>query len=270
MRELGVFTALALSGMTACAERIVSPDAIPEPALSSKAAPKPWPNDVEARRQAEIIAEDARRRSAVRPRLASPSASFKPERRPKTQAPPLPQVSQQPKEPSISPHLPVVAALPPPPEPAEPNFPVAALMPPPPEPAEPTFPSTPPAIALPSPPEPPTSTLPDASLEAMMPLPPEPAEPSFPVAALPPSPEPAEPSLPARHAQGETAAESSISIPFPELTSYLSLRPRFDWVDTVGAIEVLRGPQSEALEASPVKGIPSLIRNPWPLPTDAS
>jgi hypothetical protein len=259
MRKLGVFTALALSGMTvSCAERIVSPAAIPKPALSPKAALEPRPDNVEARRQVEKITEDARRRSAIRSRQAISRPSVKPEQRPETQAP-QPQVSQQPQETSIWPDPPTVAALPPPLEPAEPNFPVAALMPPPPEPAEPTFPSTPP--------EPVEPTLPEVSPEAAMPPPPEPAEPSFPVAALmPPPPEPAEPSLPS---QEEIAAESPVSIPFPDLPSYLSLRPRFDWVDTVGAIEVPRSPQSEAFEADAETHVPSLIRNPWPLPTDA-
>jgi len=81
-----------------------------------------------------------------------------------------------------------------------------------------------------------------------MPAPPEPAEPSFPVAALMPALP--EPSLPP-HSQEQIAAESSIPIPFPDLPSYLSLRPRFEWVDTVGAIELPHNPLSEALEASP-------------------
>jgi hypothetical protein len=260
MRKLGVFAALALSGlMVSCAERMVNPAIIPKPP-PPKAAPKPRPNNVEAGRQAEKITEDAKRRSVIRPRPVRPSASVKPERRPETLAP-LPQVSQQPEETSISPDPPTVAALPLPLEPAEPNLPVAALMPPPPEPAEPTFPSTSPEPAEP--------TLPDVSPEAAMPPPPEPAEPSFPVAALmPPPPEPAEPSLPS---QEEIAAENPISISFPDLPSYLSLRPRFDWVDTVGTIEVPRSPQPEALEDSAERQVPSLIRNPWPLlPTDAS
>jgi hypothetical protein len=260
MRKLGVFAALVLSGMTACAERIVSPAAIPEPALSPTAAPKPRPDNVEARRQAEAIAEDARKRSAVRSRQAISNPSVKPEQRPETQAP-LPQVSQQSRETPIWREPPVSAALPPPPEPAEPNVPVAALMLPPPEPAEPTFPS--------ASPEPAGPTLPDVSPEAAMPPPLEPAEPSFPVAALmPPPPVPAEPSLPS---QEEIAAENPISISFPDLPSYLSLRPRFDWVDTVGTIEVPRSPQPEALEDSAERQVPSLIRNPWPLlPTDAT
>jgi hypothetical protein len=103
-----------------------------------------------------------------------------------------------------------------------------------------------------------------------MPPLPEPAEPTFPVAALIPLPlEPAEPTLPS-HSQEEIAAESPLSIPFPEAPSYLSLRPRFDWVDAVGAIELPSRPLSEALEASPEEQIPRLIRDPWPHSTDAS
>jgi hypothetical protein len=96
-----------------------------------------------------------------------------------------------------------------------------------------------------------------------MPSPPDPAEPSFPGAALmPPFPEPAEPSLPS---QEEAIIEGSIPIPFPDLASNLSLRSQFNWVDTVGSIEVPHSPLSDAREASPEEGIPSLIRNPWPL-----
>jgi len=101
-----------------------------------------------------------------------------------------------------------------------------------------------------------------------LPPPPEPAEPNFPFAALmPPPPEPAEPSLPS---QEEVIIEGSIPIPFPDLASNLSLRPQFEWVDTVGSIEVPRSPLSDAREASPEEGIPSLIRNPWPLPMEGN
>jgi hypothetical protein len=154
MRNLGVLTALALSWITAsCAERMVSPTVIPEPVRTPQAGPKPPLNSVEARRQTETI--DARKRSAIRPRRVSPSASFKTEQPPEPQTP-LPQELQQPQatptgraavavpppttEPDAS-DFPYAALMPPPPEPAEPSFPVAVLMPPPPEPAEPSLPS---------------------------------------------------------------------------------------------------------------------------------
>jgi hypothetical protein len=267
MHKFGVFTALALSWITAsCAERMVHSAVIPQP-MPLKAAPKSSPNNVEARYRAETIANDARMRSAIHAHQVTPSASVKPEPSPEPQAP-LPQVSQQPKQTPISREPPATVVLPPPSEPAEPNFPVAALMPPPPEPAEPTFPSVSPIVELPPSPEPAAPMLPEVPIEAALPPPPEPAEPSFPVATLmPPPPEPAEPLLPS---QEEVAAESPISIPFPDLASFLSLRPRFDWVDTVGAIEVAHSPRSKALETNPEEQIPRLIRNPWPLATDAS
>jgi hypothetical protein len=267
MRKLGVLTALALSGLTAaCAERLASPAMTSKPAPASRAETNLRPNNVETRREAEKITEDIRKPTAIRVQEALPSTSARPEQRPEPQVP-LPQVPREPQETLIEHASPVDAALPPRPEPAEPNFPVAALMPPPPEPAEPTFPSAPPAIALRSPPEPPTSTLSEVLPEAAMPAPPELAEPSFPVAALmPPPPAPAEPSLPS---QEEIAAESPITIPLSEPPSYLSLRPRFDWVDTVGAIEIPHSPRSETVETSPQRRIPSLIQNPWPLLTDA-
>jgi hypothetical protein len=84
---------------------------------------------------------------------------------------------------------------------------------------------------------------------------------------MPPPPEPAEPSLPS---QEEVIIEGSNPIPFPDLASNLSLRPQFEWVDTVGSIEVPRSPLSDAREASPEEGIPSLIRNPWPLPMEGN
>jgi hypothetical protein len=269
MHKFGVFAALTLSWITAsCAERMVHPAVIPQP-TSPKAASMPSPNNVEAKHRTETIAENTGKRSAIRSRPVTPGASAKPMPPPESQAP-LPQVSQQPEETSISPNPPEVVALPPPPEPAEPNFPVAALMPPPPEPAEPTFPSTPRAIDISSPPEPSTSILPEVLSESAMPPPPDPAEPSFPVATLmPPLPEPAEPSLP-QPPQEQIAAESPIPILFPDLPSHLSLRPRFDWVDTVGAIDLPHNPLSEALEASPEERTPSLIRNPWPLSIDGT
>jgi hypothetical protein len=268
MRKLGVLTALALSGMTAaCAERLASPAMMPKPAPARAAEFKPRPNTGETRRQAKKVMEDTRKRSAIRVREVLPNTSVRPEQRPEPLTS-LPHVLRGHQETQLQHDPPVVAVLEPRPEPAEANVPVAALMPPLPEPAEPTFPSAPPPIELPSPAEPVTSTLPMALSEAAMPAPPEPAEPSFPVAALmPPPPTSAEPSLPS---QEEVIAESLITIPLPEPPSYLSLRPRFDWVDTVGAIEVPPRARSEALETSPKTPTPSLVRDPWPLPRDAS
>jgi hypothetical protein len=245
MRQFGVLTALALTWITAsCAERIVPPAVQIEPPAQI-AASKQRPANVEPRRQAEKIAEGTRNFSAISPRQVTPSANVRPVPPSEPQAQLL-QGSQQPKETPTSREPPAVVALPPPPEPVEPNFPVAVLMPP------------------------PTSTLPEVSPKAAMPPPPDPAEPNFPVATLmPPLPEPAEPSLPPP-LEEQIAAESPTPIPFPDLPSYVSLRPRFDWVDTVGAIDLPLNPLSEALEASPEKRSPSLIQNPWPLSTDGT
>jgi hypothetical protein len=251
MHKFGVFAALTLSWITAsCAERMVHPAVMPQPTLP-RVALKTQLHNVEVRHRAETIAENTGKRSAIRPpRQVAQSASVKPEPSPEPQAP-LPQGSQRPKETPTSRELPAVGVLPPPPEPAEP-----------------TFPSTPPAIDLSSPREPPTSILPEVSAEAAMPPPPDPAEPSFPVATLmPPLPEPAEPSLPPPP-QEQIAAESPTPILFPDIPSYLSLRPRFDWVDTVGAIELPQNPLSETLEAGAEQRTPSLIRNSWPLSVD--
>jgi hypothetical protein len=265
MHKFGVFTALALSWITAsCAERMANSAVIPEP-TSPKAASKPVPNDVKMRRRAETVAESTRRGSAVRSHEVTPSASVRPKPSPEPQAP-LPQVSPRPMEPPIWREPPAAAALPPPPEPAEPNFPVATLMPPPPEPDGQTYSSTPRTIELPPPPEPPISTLREVTAEATMPSPPDPAEPSFPMTTLKPT-EPAQPSL-SLHSQEQIATESPL--PFPDLPSYLSLRPRFDWVDTVSAITLPYNLLPEAVEPSPVEGAPSLIRNPWPPPLDGT
>jgi hypothetical protein len=70
--------------------------------------------------------------------------------------------------------------------------------------------------------------------------------------------------------QEEAIIEGSNPIPFPDLASNLSLRPQFEWVNTVGSIEVPHSPLSDAREASPEEGIPSLIRNPWPLAMEGS
>ena len=233
MRKFGVFAALTLSWITiSCAEKMVHPAVIPLP-TSPKAVSKPRPPNVEARRQAL-----------------------------------LPQKPPQPKQNPLSRERTAVMALPPL-EPAEPSFPVAARMPPPPDPAEPSFPSTPPAIVS-SPREPPATALPDVLLEAAMPAPPDPAEPSFPVASLvPPVSAPAEPSLP-QSPQEQIAAGGPIAIPLPDPPAYLSLRPRFDWVDTVGAIELPHSPPFKAPDAGSGQRIPSLIQYPWPLSLDGT
>jgi hypothetical protein len=269
MRKFGVLTALTLSWITAsCAERMVHQGVIHH-SNPPKAASRPIPNNVEVRRRAETIAENTGKRPAIRSGQVTPSASVKPEQPPELEAQ-SPQASEQPPEAQTSPDPPMATVLPPPLETDESNFPFAALMPPPPEPAEPTFPSVSPIVELQAPAEPATSVLPEVPIEAALPPPPEPAEPSFPVATLmSPPPEPAEPSLPPPP-QAQIAAESLIPILFPDLPSYLSLSPRFDWVDTVGAIEVPRGPVPETSEASPEKQIPSLIRSPWALPTDGT
>jgi hypothetical protein len=261
MRQFGVFAALTLTWITAsCGERMVHPAVMPEPP-APKAASKLRSANVEPRHQAEKIAENTGKRSAIPPGQVSPSASVKSEQPPASEVLP-PQASEQPPEAQTSPEPPIATVLPPPLEPDESNFPFAALMPPPPEPAEPTFPS----VELPPPLEPAVPVLPEVPIEAALPPPPEPAEPSFPVAALiPPPSEPAEPSFPS---QEEVIIEGSILIPFPDLPSYVSLRPRFDWVDTVGAIDLPLNPQTKALEASPEERTPSLIRNPWPVPMD--
>ena len=269
MRKFGVFTALTLSWITAsCAERMAHPAVVTQP-TPPKAASKPRSNNVEARHRAETIAENTGKRSAIPPRQVSPSAIVESEQPPEFEAQPL-QASEQPPEAQTSPGPPMATVLPPPLEPDESNFPFAALMPPPPEPAEPIFPSVSTTVELLPPLEPATPVLPEVPIEAALPPPPEPAEPSFPVATLmSPPPEPAEPSL-SPPPQAQIAAESLILIPFPDLALNLSLRPRFDWVDTVGAIEVPHSPLSEALEVSPEERIPSLIRNPWPLSTDGT
>jgi hypothetical protein len=267
MHKFRMLTALALSWITAsCAETMMNPAIIPQ-STPPKGASKPISNNVEVRRRAETIAENTGKRSTIRSRQVTPSANVKPEQSPEPQAP-LPQASEQPPEAQTSSDPPMATVLPPPMETDEANFPFAALMPPPPEPAEPTFPSASLTVELPPPLEPAAPVLPEGPIEAALPPPPEPAEPSFPIAALiPPPSEPAEPSLPS---QEEVIIEGSILIPFPDLSSNLSLRPQFDWVDTVGSIEVPHSPLSDAREASPEEGIPSLIRNPWPLPMDGS
>jgi hypothetical protein len=257
MRNSRVFAALILGAMAAsCAERMVSPSTVPKP-FPPEVAPKPRLNNVEVRRQTERVAEDAGPSSGIR--SVSQRARSK-QQRPEQQAPP-PQAAQR-RQATLTGRE-AVAVLPPSTEPDESNFPFEALMPPPAEPAEPTFPSALTASKIPPPPEPVAPIQPEVPLAAAMPPPPDPAEPSFPVAALMPSPpEAAEPSLPS---QEEIVAETPISIPLPDLPAYLSLRPRFEWVDTVGAIEVPREPMPDTSEVSPEKQIPALIQSPWPL-----
>jgi hypothetical protein len=216
MRKLRMLTALAVIGVSACAERMVKPAVVPAPP-APKAAPKPRPTNVELRRQAEKIADGTRNLSVIRPRQVSPTASIRPEQPRESEAKP-PKASAQTLETQTSSDPPRATVLPPPFEPDESNFPFAALMPPPPEPAEPTFPSVAPTVELPPPPQPAAPGLPGMPIEAAMPPPSEPAQPSFPVVELlPPPSEPAEPSLPS---QEEIIAESSNSIPFPYGTSF--------------------------------------------------
>ncbi len=262
MRKLGVFTAVALSGiLVSCAERVVSSAGISKPA--PEAAPQPRPNKVVPGRQAGRIAERNTNHLAARPRQANPSAGVKPEQLPIPQAP-LAQTSQQPQEPPIGREPPMSTVLPPP-EPDKSNFLFEALMPPPADPAEPILPSAPTVSETPPLSEPAEPILPEVSAEVEMPLPPEPAEPSFPVAtSMPPPPEPAEPSLPS---QEEIVAESSI--PFPELSAPLSMQPHFDWEEVTGSLDIPRSPLAEAFEATSERQVPSITRNPWPLPVDA-
>jgi hypothetical protein len=265
MHKFGVFTALALSWITAsCAERMVHPAVIPQP-TPPKAVPKPQP-EIEVRSQAERIAEETRKRLAVRSRQVNPSAGVKSAQPSRPQAPPL-ETSQQPSKPPVG-REPLVEVALPPPEPDESNFPFAALMPPPPEAAEPVFPLIPPVVELPLPPEPTAPLRPEVPIEEAMPAPPELTEPSFPVAApMPLPPEPAEPSLPSRE---EITAQSSVPIPYPELSAPLSLQPRIDWEEVTGSFEIPRSQRSEASDLSREERIPSLIRNPWPLLRDGS
>jgi hypothetical protein len=287
MRNLGAIAALILSGMTAsCAQRVVPSANIASPAPAPETVPDLHPKMLGESRRAAVDMEGAEKRLAPRSRQADARAGT--ERSPEAQTSKS-QKSQASREPWRNP--PSVAALPPPPEPGESSPPAAALLPPPPEPAEPASPSTPHRIApvpveaaIPAPPEPAAPTLPSAppatepaptpeaaipsitelSPEAVMPPLPEPAEPSFPTAALTPPPEPAEPSLPE---QELTAAEPSVSIPFPELTENMSLRPRSDWRDVTETFSIPPSLLSGAYGTDPERGYPSLVRNPWPLPT---
>jgi len=111
--------------------------------------------------------------------------------------------------------------------------------------------------------EPAAPSVADLSPEAMMPPVPEPAEPSFPTATLMPGPpEPAEPSLPEEEA---IASDAPVSLPFPDLTENLSLRPRSDWRDITETFSIPPSLLSGAFETDPERRYPSLIRDPWPL-----
>jgi hypothetical protein len=100
MHKFGVFTALALSWITAsCAERMMHPAVLSQP-TPPKAASKPRPHNGEARRQAETLAKDASVHSTFRSRQITPSASVEPEPSRELQTP-LPQVPHQPNEPPI-------------------------------------------------------------------------------------------------------------------------------------------------------------------------
>src|SRR5688500_9599255 len=116
MHKFMVLTALALSWITAsCAERMVHPAIIPQPS-PPKAASKPIPNSVEVRRRTEIIAENTGKRSAIRARQVTPSASVKPEQPPESEAQPPP-ASEQPPETQTSSTPPTATVLPSPLEP---------------------------------------------------------------------------------------------------------------------------------------------------------
>jgi hypothetical protein len=289
MRNLGAFAALILSGMTAsCAQRVLPPANIASPSPAPEAVPDLHPKMLGESRRAAVVMEGAEKRLAARVRQVDARAIT--QRHPEAQTSKS-EKSQASREPWRNP--PSVAALPPPPEPGEPSPPAAALLPPPPEAAEPAFPSTPHRIApapveaaIPAPPEPAAPTLPsvpaaaepaptpepavpsvsELAREAVMPPLPEPAEPSFPTAALTmsPPPEPAGPSLPE---QEVTAAETSVSIPFPELTENMSLHPRSDWRDVTETFSIPPSLLSGAYGTDPERRYPSLVRDPWPLPT---
>jgi hypothetical protein len=299
VRNLRVFAALVLSGMTAsCAERVVTPAGIASPSPAPEAEPNLRLNIVGENRRTVVIMEGAKKRSAARTRQVDDSART--ERRLEVRAPKS-QTSQAPREPWHNP--PSVAALPLPPKPAEPSVPAVAVLPPPPEPAEPNFPlppfphesavgiasvpplapdasveaaklpprvpsaptlsSVPPSTEAAPTPELAAPSVPEASPEAAMPPLPEPAEPTFPMAArMPPPPEPAEPLLPEPDA---IAAETPVSIPLPELSENLSLRPRSDWREVTETFSIPRSLLSGVVETNPERSFPSLILDPWPL-----
>src|SRR3954467_14197985 len=115
MRKLEGFTALVGSVMPAsCAERIGGLTTVPTPVPAPKATSKPRAN-VEARRQTEKAIDDAFRQAMA-------NSSTKPEQPLESDGLP-PRTSQQPQEAPASSNTPVIAALPPPQEPAEPTIP---------------------------------------------------------------------------------------------------------------------------------------------------
>jgi hypothetical protein len=286
MRKLPVFAAFVLCSMIpSCAERVVPPANIapPDPA-SRKAAPNPQPNIREAKRQAAVIMTDAKKRLATRARqiVASTRTELRPEA--KGSRSPTSQVPRKPER-----NIPSTAARPSPLEPAASTAPAIALLPPPPRPAEPTFPSapyqvggmhvqahtshlardTPIEAAVPPPqepapaPEPATPPISGSSLEALLPPLPEPAEPSFLTAAqVPPPPELADPVL---LDQESIAAETPVSIPLPELSESLSLRPRSDWRDVAETFSIPHSLIPDDFVPSAQRSVPSLVEHPWPL-----
>jgi hypothetical protein len=284
MRKLGAFAALVLSGITAsCAQRAVPAANIAPSSTVPEAVSNVRPNTMGESRRGAVIREGAEKRLSARTRQVDAGAAT--EQRPKTRASGS-HTSEAPHEPWHSP--PSLAALPPPSEPAEPNLPAIASLPPPPEPALPSAPqalgsglvdaavpapqrpaaptlSSPPPAMEPAPaPEPAAPPVSAASPEAMMPPLPEPAEPSFPVAELlPPLPEPAEPSFPEQEA---SAADTPVLILFPELIENLSLSPRSHWLDVTETFSVPQSLQSGVFETDSEGRLPSLIRDPWPLP----
>lgn len=249
MHKLTVFFAIALSAIAAsCAERGMIPPLISEPPPAiPDTAPKPGPDKVGLeRRTAHQIDASRTRVPSHGNRVTSVPG---PARLRVPRAPPPPRPEEPPGH-RVWQNLPPVAAPASPLESAAPSARGAAVMP------------SPPEVGAPVPPEPAAPALPLP--EAAMPPLPEPAAPVFPLAALmPPPPEPAEPVLPS---QDEIAAGIPPSIPIPELSASLSLRPRPKWEDVTGSLAFPRGPLSEAFEARPETRIPRLIQNPWPLP----
>ncbi len=263
MHKFWVFTALTVSWANAsCAERVVNAIDIPH-FHPLKAAPNPQPNNVGERRRAGTISENDGNRPGIRSYLVTRSATVRRVQSLQHQAD-LVHGPQSPTELPVK-HEPSIGAITPSlSERTELEVPVTKLMPPPLEPAEPTFPST--SLVEMPPPEPPTSFLPEVPSEAAMPPPPSTAETSFPLATLMPAlPEPVEPSLPSPE---QVVPATPTSIPFPDLPSYVSLRPRFDWVDSVGAIELPQPPLPQAFEPDSEERIPMLIRTPWPVPLE--
>ena len=286
MRNLGVFTVLVLSGMTAsCAQRVVPPATVASPSPAPETALKPSPKTIGEIQGAVVISEGAKGRLAARPRQVDASATT--ERRPEDRAPQS-QDSQALRDPSHN--LLSVAAPPPRPVPAESSVPAVVSLSPSPEstetaftlaphpvesepeqvaipeapaPTVPSLPSAPPAMESVPAPEPVTPSVSTASPDAVMPSIPEPAEPSFPTATL--MPLPAVPAEPPSSQQVDIAVATSVTIPFPELAEDLSLRPRPDWQDVTETFSLPHSllPGTSGTESE--KSLPSLIRYPWPL-----